>query len=127
MSTQVHSGQVLRIDPRTGEKTVLADLYPGLDNLTFADGRLFVSNFSGEITEILGDGQTRTVLPGGLNWPLDLTVGCRRQRSTSPTGPTSTSLLADGTLRTGRHAVHAPASRASSRGLTAARRRRVHW
>ena len=75
VSTQAHSGQVLRIDPRTGDTTVLADLYPGLDNLTFADGRLFVSNFSGEITEILGAGKTRSVLPGGFNWPLDLTVG----------------------------------------------------
>jgi len=27
VSTQAHSGQVLRIDPRTGAKTVLADLY----------------------------------------------------------------------------------------------------
>ena len=75
VSTQAHSGQVLRIDPRTGEKTVLADLYPGLDNLTFVDGRLFVSNFSGEITEVLGDGQTRSLLSGGFNWPLDLAVG----------------------------------------------------
>jgi sugar lactone lactonase YvrE len=75
VSTQVHSGQVLRIDPPSGERTVLATLNPGLDNLTFVGERLFVSNFTGEITEILGDGQTRTVLPGGLNWPLDLAVG----------------------------------------------------
>ena len=57
VSTQVASGQVLRIDPRSGEQTVLAQLNPGLDNLTFADGRLFVSNFTGEITEILGGGR----------------------------------------------------------------------
>jgi sugar lactone lactonase YvrE len=75
VSTQVNSGQVLRIDPRSGEKTVLANLNPGLDNLTFVGERLFVSNFTGEITEILGGGQTRTILPGGLNWPLDLAVG----------------------------------------------------
>ena len=75
VSTQVHSGQVLRIDPRTGEQTVLADLNPGLDNSTFVGDRLFVSNFSGEITEILGGGRTSTILPGGLNWPLDLAVG----------------------------------------------------
>ena len=74
VSTQVASGQVLRIDPRSGEKTVLAQLNPGLDNLTFVDGRLLVSNFTGEITEIGRDGQTSTLLPGGLNWPLDLTV-----------------------------------------------------
>jgi sugar lactone lactonase YvrE len=74
VSTQVASGQVLRIDPRSGEQTVLASLSPGLDNLTFVGERLFVSNFTGEITEILADGATRTVLPGGLNWPLDLAV-----------------------------------------------------
>lgn len=74
VSTQVASGQVLRIDPRNGEQTVLAQLSPGLDNCTFVDGRLFVSNFTGEITEIL-PGSTQALLPGGLNWPLDLTVG----------------------------------------------------
>jgi sugar lactone lactonase YvrE len=75
VSTQVASGQVLRIDPRSGERTLLAQLTPGLDNLTFVGGRLFVSNFTGEITEILSGGDTRTVLPGGLNWPLDLAIG----------------------------------------------------
>lgn len=75
VSTQVHSGQVLRIDPRTGQQTVLADLSPGLDNCTFVGDRLFVSNFSGEITEILADGTTEALLPGGLTWPLDLAVG----------------------------------------------------
>ncbi len=75
VSTQVHSGQVLRIDPRTGDQTVLANLSPGLDNCTFVDGRLFISNFTGEITEILADGSTDATLAGGLNWPLDLAVG----------------------------------------------------
>ena len=75
VSTQVASGQVLRIDPRSGEQRLLAQLSPGLDNCTFVGDRVLVSNFTGEITEIAPDGQTRTVLPGGLNWPLDLTVG----------------------------------------------------
>jgi len=75
VSTQVASGQVLRVDPRSGSQTVLAQLTPGLDNLTFAAGRLFVSNFTGEIAEILAGGDTSTVVPGGLNWPLDLAVG----------------------------------------------------
>ena len=75
VSTQVASGQVLRIDPRNGSQRVLAQLAPGLDNLTFVGDRLFVSNFTGEITEILPGGDTSSVLPGGLNWPLDLTVG----------------------------------------------------
>lgn len=75
VSTQVASGQVLRIDPRTGDQTVLAQLNPGLDNCTLVDGRLFVSNFTGEITEISAGGATSTTLPGALNWPLDLAVG----------------------------------------------------
>ena len=75
VSTQVASGQVLRIDPRSGEQRVLAQLSPGLDNCTFVGDRVLVSNFTGEITEISPDGTTRTVLPGGLNCPLDLTVG----------------------------------------------------
>jgi sugar lactone lactonase YvrE len=75
VSTQVANGQVLRIDPRSGDRTLLAQLNPGLDNLTLVGDRLFVSNFTGEITEILGSGKTRTVLPGGLNWPLDLEFG----------------------------------------------------
>lgn len=36
---------------------------------------MFVSNFTGEITEVLAGGATETILPGGLNWPLDLAVG----------------------------------------------------
>ena len=75
VSTQVASGQVVRIDPRNGAQTVLAHLTPGLDNLTFVGDRLFVSNFTGEITEILPGGETIIVLPGGLNWPLDLAMG----------------------------------------------------
>jgi len=75
VSTQVGSGQVLRIDPRTGARTVLADIAPGLDNLTFVDGRLFVSSISGQINEILGDGKFRSVVPDGLNWPLGLAMG----------------------------------------------------
>lgn len=99
VSTQVHSGQVLRINPRNGEQRVLANLSPGLDNLTFVDDRLFVSNFTGEITEILADGATRTVLGGGLNWPLDLAVGGDGNLYIAD-GTYFYVLQADGTLRT---------------------------
>src|SRR5271156_2135360 len=75
VSTQVASGQVLRIDPRSGEQRLLAQLTPGLDNCTFVGDRVLVSNFTGEVTEISPSGQMQTVLPGGLNWPLDLAVG----------------------------------------------------
>jgi sugar lactone lactonase YvrE len=99
VSTQVHSGQVLRIDPRSGERTVLAALNPGLDNLTFVGDRLFVSNFTGEITEILSGGASRTVLQGGLNWPLDLAVGADGNLYIAD-GTYFYVLLPDGALRT---------------------------
>jgi sugar lactone lactonase YvrE len=99
VSTQVRSGQVLRIDPRTGERTVLANLNPGLDNLTFVQDRLFVSNFTGEITEILRGGETKTTLPGGLNWPLDLAVGDDGNLYIAD-GTYFYALLPDGSLRT---------------------------
>jgi sugar lactone lactonase YvrE len=76
VSTQAHSGEVLRIDPRSGERRVLAALEPGLDNLSIAGERLFVSHLTnGRITEILASGETRALLPGGLNWPLGLALG----------------------------------------------------
>jgi sugar lactone lactonase YvrE len=74
VSTQAATGEVLRIDPRSGERSVLAKLDPGLDNCTFVGDRLFVSNFTGEITEVRAGGETRMVLPGGFSWPLDLAV-----------------------------------------------------
>jgi sugar lactone lactonase YvrE len=99
VSTQVHSGQVLRIDPRSGERTVLASLNPGLDNLTFVGERLFVSNFTGEITEILSGGESKTMLPGGLNWPLDLAIGSDGNLFIAD-GTYFYGLLPDGALRT---------------------------
>ena len=75
VSTQVASGQVLRIDPRTGQREVLADIAPGMDNVTFVGERIFVSNISGSINEVLGDGKFKPLVPGGLQWPLGLSMG----------------------------------------------------
>jgi sugar lactone lactonase YvrE len=75
VSTQVYSGQVLKIDPRTGAKSVLADIGPGLDNVTFVNGRIFVSHITGSIHEILAPGKTRALIDKGLEWPLGLAVG----------------------------------------------------
>ncbi|HMC71628.1 MAG TPA: gluconolaconase, partial [Mycobacteriales bacterium] len=99
VSTQVASGQVLRIDPRSGEQRLLAQLSPGLDNCAFVGDRVLVSNFTGEITEITPDGATRTVLPGALNWPLDLTVGDDGQLYIAD-GTYFYVALPDGSLRT---------------------------
>jgi sugar lactone lactonase YvrE len=75
ISTQVATGQVLRIDPRNGKRTVLATLTQGLDNVTFVGKRMFVSNISGYITEILEGGMTRDLVPDGFSWPLGLAMG----------------------------------------------------
>jgi sugar lactone lactonase YvrE len=99
VSTQVASGQVLRIDPRSGERRLLAQLSPGLDNCTFVGDRVLVSNFTGEITEISPDGATRAVLPGGLNWPLDLAVG-HDGRLYIADGTYFYTAVADGSLQT---------------------------
>ncbi len=74
VSTQVASGQVLRIDPRGGARSVVAEIAPGLDNLTFVGKRLFVSSISGQINEVLAGGQLRSLVPDGLNWPLGLAM-----------------------------------------------------
>lgn len=75
VSTQVYSGQVLKIDPRTGEKSVLADIGPGLDNVAFVNGRTFASHINGSITEIVAPGKTKSLVDGGLEWPLGIAVG----------------------------------------------------
>jgi sugar lactone lactonase YvrE len=67
-------GEVVRVDLATGDKTVIAALEPGLDNLAFdSHDRLFVSHFQdGFIAEVERDGQVRMVsragmiLPGGV-------------------------------------------------------------
>jgi sugar lactone lactonase YvrE len=75
VTTQVGSGQVLRLDIQAGTREVLADLGPGLDNVAFIGDRIFVSSIPGEITEILGGGKIREVVPRALQWPLGLAVG----------------------------------------------------
>jgi sugar lactone lactonase YvrE len=74
VSTQVVSGQVLKIDPRTGAKQVLADIGPGLDNCTFIGNRLFVSHITGSVHEILAPGKVRALVEKGMQWPLGLAV-----------------------------------------------------
>jgi sugar lactone lactonase YvrE len=74
VTTQVMSGQVLRIDLQSGQREVLADLGPGLDNVAFIGDRIFVSSIPGEITELLGGGKIREVVPRALQWPLGLSV-----------------------------------------------------
>jgi sugar lactone lactonase YvrE len=72
VSTQVASGQVLRIDVQSGSREVLAELSPGLDNMTFVGDRIFVSSINGSITEILEPGKVRPLVERGLQWPLGI-------------------------------------------------------
>ncbi len=73
VSTQVGSGQVLRIDPRTGDKTVLADIAPGLDNCTLIGERLFVSHITGALYEVAG-GKAKPLIESGFQWPMGIGV-----------------------------------------------------
>lgn len=70
------TGEVVRIDAKTGARTVLTTLTPGLDNLVFdSSDRLFVSSTTDAfIVEVLDDGSTRTVSPGGMTLPLGVAV-----------------------------------------------------
>lgn len=70
------TGEVVRIDLKTGARTVLAELPVGLDNLAFdSSDRLYVSSaIDSAVVEILDDGSTRTVSPGGMNLPAGLAL-----------------------------------------------------
>ncbi len=75
-TTQAASGEVTKIDIQSGEKTVVANVRPGIDNLAFADdNRLFISHFvDGGVAEILADGSERILVPAGLLGPFGITV-----------------------------------------------------
>jgi sugar lactone lactonase YvrE len=69
-------GEVSRVDLKTGSKEVIASGLPGLDNIAFdSHDRLFVANAQdGSILEVLPDGTTRTVSPGGMIAPMGVAV-----------------------------------------------------
>jgi sugar lactone lactonase YvrE len=68
---QAFSGEISRVDIRSQEKTSVAMLGPGLDNLVvMPDDRLFVSNFiDGTITEVAPGGALKNFCPPGLCGP----------------------------------------------------------
>ncbi|WP_437876732.1 hypothetical protein [Sorangium sp. So ce513] len=70
------SGEVVRIDVATGDTEVLAVLPPGLDNLAIdAQNNLYVSSATdGFVVRIKPNGQTRTLLPGGMILPGGVAV-----------------------------------------------------
>jgi len=70
------SGEVFKVNTTTGEKTLFANLQPGLDNLAFdSNGTLYVSNADfGWIVQILPSGQARTISKGGMIGPMGVAV-----------------------------------------------------
>jgi sugar lactone lactonase YvrE len=70
------TGEVARLNSETGEKSVIATLPPGIDNLAFdAQDRLFVThNSQATVFEVMTDGTVRTVSPGGMTAPAGVAV-----------------------------------------------------
>ncbi len=75
------SGKVFRVDTTTGEKTVIATLSPGLDNLAFdSKDNLYISNANdGSVTRVLPSGQGRILSEGGMILPGGVAVIPRPQ------------------------------------------------
>jgi len=70
------TGEVFKIDRKTGAKTLFVTLQEGLDNMVFdASGTMYVSNADfGWITEVKPGGQTRVISKGGMIGPMGLAV-----------------------------------------------------
>jgi len=69
-------GEIVRVDRATGNKEILSTAVVGGDNLAFdSSDRLYVSSWlDGSIVEVLSDGSTRTVSPGGVMAPGGIAV-----------------------------------------------------
>ncbi|MFN7962865.1 MAG: hypothetical protein U0002_16470 [Thermoanaerobaculia bacterium] len=74
--TDFITGRIYRVNVANGDKTVVATLNIGIDNLVIdSKDRVFVSNnVNGEIVEVLANGSTKVVRPGGLTAPGGLAV-----------------------------------------------------
>jgi sugar lactone lactonase YvrE len=70
------TGEVAQLNLETGEKSVIATLPPGIDNLAFdAQDRLFVThNSQATVFELMADGTVRTVSPGGMTAPTGVAI-----------------------------------------------------
>jgi len=70
------TGNVTRVNIKTGRKEVIATLPPGLDNLAFdSHDRLFISHAQdGSIFEVLENGKVRVVRQGGMMLPTGVAV-----------------------------------------------------
>jgi sugar lactone lactonase YvrE len=70
------TGEVFRVNPLTGEKTLFIKIQEGLDNLSFdSNGSLYISNADfGSVVQILPSGQPRTISRPGMIAPMGLAV-----------------------------------------------------
>jgi sugar lactone lactonase YvrE len=71
------SSKLFKVDPDgLDQKTLVANLPPGLDNITFDDdGSLYMTNADeGWVAEVLPSGQLRYISPGGMILPQGLAV-----------------------------------------------------
>lgn len=71
-----HLGEAFRVNTETGEKTLVATLQQGLDNLAFdSRDRLFISNtVHSSVARILPSGTPRFIEKGGMAWPGGVAV-----------------------------------------------------
>lgn len=76
------AGYAYRVDIETGEKTLIANLPTGLDNLAFdSKDRLFVSNAnSGGVAEVLSSGRMREILRAGAIAPAGIIAAAGTER-----------------------------------------------
>jgi sugar lactone lactonase YvrE len=76
LSTQGRTGEILRFDLQSRNKTVVATVRPGIDNFALtADDRLFVSHFvDGGVAEIMPDGRERRLVEAGFCGPSGLAL-----------------------------------------------------
>ena len=76
VSTQGRTGEILKIDIRSGARRVHAKVRPGLDNLELtADDRIFISHFTdGGVAELMADGSERRLIDPGFCGPAGLAV-----------------------------------------------------
>jgi len=76
LSTQGRTGEFLRFDLQSRNKTVVATVRPGIDNFALtADDRVFVSHFvDGGVAEIMADGRERRLVEPGFCGPAGLAV-----------------------------------------------------
>lgn len=75
-TTQAANGEIAKIDIQSREKTVVATVRRGIDNLEISrENRLFISHFiDGGVAEIQTDGSERVLVSPGLLGPFGITA-----------------------------------------------------